>query len=153
MKAVWNAKVGYSMMMLACFSCGVTALMLAIIFFPIPLSFQFSSYLEGRPFWISVLISLVLLSISSFAKRDHGVSITVVPEGLFVCDARVGYERQDFIENKDLREVLVRRNPFFSSLIIELKEKNQRFLLCNMEFSDEFILLIRARINKRSSTS
>lgn len=146
MKAVWNAKTGYSIMMSASVSYIITSFMLAIIFFPIPLPFQLSRYMAGWPFVISVLLNLIFLSISSLAKRDHGVSITVVPEGLFFCDTRVGYERQDFVESKELRKVLVRRNPFFTSLIIELKEKNQRFRLCNMMFNDDFILSIRSLI-------
>jgi len=119
MKAIWNAKVGLGIMSWAVMSYAATTAMFALIFFPvIPLG----RYVSGWPFGISVLLSIIFFVICNFAKRDHKVSISIVPEGLSFLDEAAGYERQDLIRYEDIQSIRVRQNPFFKSLIINLKE-------------------------------
>ncbi|MGZ7457162.1 hypothetical protein ACXPVS_10235 [Pseudomonas sp. Ma2-10] len=147
MKAVWNAKVGFGIMSWAVVSYAVTTAMFTLIFFPfLPLV----SYLAGWPFGLSVLISIMFFVICNFAKRDHKVSISIVPEGLSFRDEAAGYERQDLIRYEDIQSIRVRRNPFFRSLVINLKERNQRFSLSNVLLPENFLAGMHAHIDVKS---
>jgi hypothetical protein len=147
MKAVWNAKVGFGLMSWAVASYAVTTAMFMLIFFPI---LPLVSYLAGWPFGLSILISVMFFVICNFAKRDHKVSISIVPEGLGFCDEAAGYERQDLIRYEDIQSIRVRRNPFFRSLVINLKERNQRFSLSNVLLPDNFLAGIHVHIDVKS---
>ncbi|MGW8461663.1 hypothetical protein [Pseudomonas sp. CLCA07] len=140
MQAGFDLEVGLGIMSWFCASGIVTTLLLV---FPI---LQFSGYLGLWPIGISVLVTIILGATSIFARRDHKVSISIVPEGLIFRDEAVGFHRQDLILNEEIRSVRVRRNPFFKTLIIDLKETNQRFSLSNVMLPDDFLSQIQARI-------
>ncbi len=143
MKAVWNLGVGLGVMLWAIASFILTVtLHLLLTLFPL------EPYLAGWPFAMSILLSIVFFAISVFARRDQKVSITIVPEGLVFRDDAVGYKREDLIRNEDIKSVRLRRNPFFKTLIVDLKEQNQKFSLSNVMLPDEFVAQARARIVK-----
>lgn len=110
--------------------------MFLLIFFPF---LPFVSYLAAWPFGLSVLTNIIFFVIFNFAKRDHKVSISTVPEGFLFRDEAAGYERQDFIRYEDIQSIRVRRNPLFKSIVINLKEGNQRFSLSNVLLPDSFL--------------
>lgn len=56
------------------------------------------------------------------------------------------YQRQDLIQFEKIRSIRTRRNPFFQTFIIDLKEHNQRFTLSNVLLPENFIPQIQARI-------
>ncbi len=143
MKAVWDAGVGLGIMSWAIASYILT-LTMHLILSLVPLG----RYLAGWPIGLAILLSICLFIVSRFAKRDHKVSISIVPEGLVFREDAVGYQREDLIPYEDIRSVRLRCNPFFKSLIVDLKEKNQIFSLSNVTLSDEFMKQVRARIEE-----
>ncbi|MEB0046415.1 MULTISPECIES: hypothetical protein [unclassified Pseudomonas] len=143
MRATWNPYTSLTHIYWLCGSCVVSFAMLGMIFFPYG---ALGRYVAGWPIGMSILMSIVLSVISSFSKRDHKVSISVVPQGLMFRDEAVGYKRQELILREEIHSIHVRRNPFFKSLVIELKEDNQRFFLSNAAFTDGFFDQVRAHI-------
>ncbi|MGF6397042.1 hypothetical protein ABH905_000708 [Pseudomonas frederiksbergensis] len=144
MRAVWNPYIGFTHLSWACVSYLVTFAMLGLIFFPF---LSLGRYVIGWPIGVSILVSVALSMICSFSKRDYKVSVSVVPQGLMFRDEAAGYKRQELIRREEICSVHVRRNPFFKSLVINLKEKNQRFSLSNVALTDDFLARVRAHIN------
>jgi hypothetical protein len=145
MQAVFNLKVALTIMIWARGSLIVT---LTLLFFPI---LQFRNYFGLWSIGMSILITVILYVTRSFAKRDHKVSVSIVPEGLMFRDDADGYNREDLIQFETIRSVRARRNPFFQSLIIDLKEQNQRFVLSNVLLPENFISQIEARVGGKNS--
>ncbi len=143
MRATWNPYVGFTHIYWVCISYVVATAMFGLIFFPF---FPLGRYVIGWPLVVSVLMTIVLSMICSFSKRDYKVSISVVSQGLMYRDEAVGYKRQELIRFEEIRSVHVRSNPFFKSLVIELKEKNQRFSLCNVAFTGGFVDQVNTNI-------
>ncbi|MBD9566163.1 hypothetical protein [Pseudomonas sp. PDM09] len=115
--------------------------------FPISSASKLSS---GLAIWFVSFNKHNIFAVCNFAKRDHKVSVSIIPEGLSFRDEAAGYERQDLIRYEDIQSIRVRRNPFFRSLEINLKEKNQRFSLSNVLLSDDFLAGMHARIDVKS---
>ncbi|MDD2047746.1 hypothetical protein [Pseudomonas putida] len=140
MQATFNLKTALGVMSWACGSSVVT---LILLLFP---ALQFQDYLGLWPIGLSVLVTVILFVTYSFAKRDHKVSISIIPEGLMFRDEADDYNRQELIQFDWIRSVRVRRNPFFQTLIIDLKEQGQRYTLSNVLLPENFLLHIQARI-------
>jgi len=140
MQATWNAETGFKLLFWSYASYAVTSALLALIFF------AFGS-LQGWPLGLSLLINLVLLSASTVGKRDHQVTISLKSDGLMFRDEAPGYNRQELIRFEDISTIRVRGNPFFRSLIIDLKEDNQRFALSNATLPTDFLAQAQARVN------
>lgn len=144
MQAIWNANIGLKLMSFAYISYTLTFAMLALLFFPfLPLG----HYVAGLPIGVALSLNILFFVICNFAKRDHGVSVSIVPQGLRFHDEADGYEREDLIRYEDIKSVQIRRNPFFKSLVIDLKENNQRFSLSNVALPDDFLARVHACIN------
>ena len=141
MQAIFNLKVALEIMSWACGSLVVTSILL---FFPI---LQFQNYVGLWLVGASILVTVILFVTCSFARRDHKVSISIVPEGLMFRDEADGYNRQDMIQFEKIRSIHARRNPFFQSLIIDLKEQNQQFTLSNVLLPKDFLSQVQARIS------
>lgn len=144
MQANFNLKVGLEIMSWTVASGLVTLLLLM---FPI---LQFVDHLGFWLISLSILANIILIVTSAFARRDHKVSISIVPEGLIFRDEALGFNRQDLILSEEIRSVRVRRNPFFKSLIIDLKETNQRFSLSNVSLPDYFLSQIQTRLKAQN---
>lgn len=141
MQAIFNLKVAVEIMSWFVASCIVTSLLLM---FPI---LQLVDYFGFWLIGISILLNIILCTASLFARRDHKVSISIVPEGLTFRDEAVGFNRQDLILSEEIHSIRVRRNPFFKSLIIDMKERNQRFSLSNVILPDGFVSQVQTRID------
>lgn len=143
MRATWNPYIGLAHSYWVCLSCVVTFVMIGLVFFPFG---SLGRYVMGWPIAMAMLMTVVLSMICSFSKRDHKVSVLVVPQGLMFRDEAVGFKRQELIHKEDIHSIHVRRNPFFKSFVIELKESHQRFVLSNVAFTDGFVDQVRAHI-------
>lgn len=144
MQAIFNLNVGLEVMSWTVASGLVTLLLLM---FPI------LQLVDHFGFWLislSIPANIILIGASAFARRDHKVSISIVPEGLVFRDEAPGFNRQDLIRSEVIRSVRVRRNPFFKSLIIDLKETNQRFSLSNVSRPDDFLSQIKNRLKAQN---
>ena len=144
MRAVWNPYIGVTRLYWAWVSYAVTFAMLMLTLFPF---WSLGRHVMGWPIGLSVLVSIVLSVVSSFSRRDSKVSVSLVPQGLMFRDEAVGYKQQRLIHREEVRSVHVRRNPFFRSLIITLKEKNQRFSLSNVALTEDFLARMHAHVN------
>lgn len=140
MQAKSNLKASLEIMI---WTCGSSIVTLIFLFFPI---FQFQNYFGLWPISISISVTVILFITCSFARRDHKVSISIVTEGLMFRDEADDYQRQDLIQFEKIRSIRTRRNPFFQTFIIDLKEHNQRFTLSNVLLPENFIPQIQARI-------
>jgi hypothetical protein len=149
-QATWNPAQYLSVMSWTTFSTMITSFLLALIFFPIA---NFGAYLVGWPLGLSITANIILFIASSLARRDQYVSVSLTAEGIRYADESESYRRNELLRASDIKKIRVRRNPFFKSLTIDMKEDNQRFFLSNASLTENFLAEANALINQAADNS
>ena len=135
-QATWNPAQYLSVMSWAMFSTTITSILLALIFFPFT---NLGAYLVGWPLGLSITVNIILFIASSLARRDQYVSVSLTAEGIRYTDESESYRRNELLRASDIKNIRVRRNPFFKSLTIDMKGNNQRFFLSNVSLTGTFL--------------
>lgn len=74
-------------------------------------------------------------------------------EGIRYADESESYRRNELLRASDIKKIRIRRNPFFKSLTIDMKEDNQRFFLSNASLTANFLAEANALINQAADNS
>ncbi|MGP0175258.1 hypothetical protein ACSVIJ_25745 [Pseudomonas sp. NCHU5208] len=149
-QATWNYAQYLSIMSWTMLSTTITSLQLALIFFPFT---NFGVYLTGWPLGLSITANIILFIASSLARRDQYVSVSLTAEGIRYADESESYRRNELLHASDIKKIRVRRNPFFKSLTIDMKEDNQRFFLSNVSLTENFLAEANALINQATGNA
>lgn len=89
----------------------------------------------------------MLFLVAALGRRDQHVRISLTEQGMRYDDESGAYRRQELLCAGEIKHLRVRRNPFFKSLTIDMKENNQRFFLSNVSLTDDFLVQARALLN------
>ncbi|RMH82015.1 hypothetical protein EA796_22015, partial [Pseudomonas sp. AOB-7] len=68
-------------------------------------------------------------------------------------DESESYRRNELLRASEIKKIRIRRNPFFKSLMIDMKEDNQRFFLSNTSLTENFLAEANALINQGASNA
>lgn len=94
------------------------------------------------PGW-SVACLIIMMAVGIFALmlgwRDRGVTVSLVGGGVRYFDKATGYFRDEYIPAMEIKSIKVRRGLLFKSLVINIKDSNQRYFLCNALIGRDFI--------------
>ncbi|MFH6599930.1 hypothetical protein ACEVAQ_14555 [Ectopseudomonas khazarica] len=149
-QATWNPAQYLSVMSWAMFSTTITSILLALIFFPFT---NLGAYLAGWPIGLSITVNVILFIAASLARRDQYVCVSLTAEGIRYADESESYRRNELLRASDIKKIRVRRNPFFKSLTIDMKEDNQRFFLSNVSLTENFLTEANALINQAAGNA
>ena len=135
-QATWNQVRYLSLISWAVLSTTLTSALLALIFLPFG---SLERLLLGWPLGLAFSVNVILLIAAFTAKRDQYVRVSVSEEGIRYEDEDQAYRRQELLLAGEIKSVRISRNPLFKSLIIEMKEHNQRFVLTNATIPEAFL--------------
>jgi hypothetical protein len=147
-QATWNQAQYLSVMSWAMLSAAVTSAQLVFIFFPLG---DLDEYLLGWLLGLSLVANAVLFLAAALGRRDQHVRVSLTEQGMQYDDESEAYRRQELLCAGEIKNLRVRRNPFFKSLTIDMKENNQRFFLSNVSITDDFLAQARALISAGAS--
>ena len=147
-QATWNHAQYLNVLSWALLSAAITSAQLVFIFFPFG---SVEEYLLGWPLGLSLSANVVLFIAASLGHRDQLVRVSLTDKGMQYDDESEAYRRQELLRAGEIKSVRIRRNPFFKSLSIDMKEDNQRFFLSNVSITDELLAQARALINAEAS--
>lgn len=143
-QATWNHAQYLSVQSWAMLSAAITSTLLILIFFPFS---SLEGHLIGWPLGLSLSANIVLFIAASLGRRDQKVTVSLTEQGIQYNDESEAYRRQELLRAEEIRSIRVRRNPFFKSLTIDMKENNQRFFLSNVSLTEDFLTQAQALIN------
>lgn len=143
-QATWNQVRYLSLMSWAVLSSTITSALLVLVFLPFD---SLGRLLLGWPIGLAFSVNAVLLIAAFTAKRDQYVRVSVSEEGIHYEDEDSAYRRQALLPAGEIKSVRIWRSPLFKSLIIEMNEHNQRFVLTNASIPEAFLTQARALVN------
>lgn len=143
-QAVWNQVRYLSLMSWAMLSTAITSALLALIFLPFG---GLERLLLGWPLGLALSVNAMLLIAAFTAKRDQHVRISVLEEGIRYEDEDPAYRRQELLLPGEIKSIRIWRSPLFKSLVIEMKEHNQRFVLTNATIPEALLAQAQALVS------
>lgn len=149
-QATWNHAQYLSVLSWTMFSAAVTSAQLFLVFFPFG---NLDEYVLGWPLGLSLTANVILVSASTLGRRDQYVRISLTDNGIQYDDESESYRRNELLRASDIKKIRVRRNPFFKSLTIDMKEDNQRFFLSNESLTENFLAEANALINQAADNA
>lgn len=149
-QATWNHAQYLSVLSWTMFSAAITSAQLFLIFFPFG---NLDEYVFGWPLGLSLTANAILVMASTLGRRDQHVRISLRDNGIQYDDESESYRRNELLRASDIKKIRVRRNPFFKSLTIDMKEDNQRFFLSNASLTEDFLAEANALINQAADNS
>lgn len=149
-QATWNQAQYLSVMSWTMFSAAITSAQLFLVFFPFG---SLDEYLLGWPLGLSLVANAILVIASTLGRRDQYVRVSLTDTGIQYDDESESYRRNELLLSSEIKKVSVRRNPFFKSLTIDMKENNQRLFLSNVSLTEAFLAEANALINQGASTA
>lgn len=144
-QATWNHAQYLSVLSWTMFSAVVTSAQLFLVFFPFG---NLNEYVLGWPLGLSLTANAIFVMASTLGHRDQHVRISLRDNGIQYDDESESYRRNELLRASEIKNIRVRRNPFFKSLTIDMKENNQRFFLSNASLTDNFLAEANALINQ-----
>lgn len=135
-QATWNQAQYLSVLSWTMFSAAITSAQLFLVFFPVG---RLDAYVLGWPLGLSLIANVILLIASTLGRRDQHVRVALTDKGIQYDDESESYRRTELLSACDIKKIRVRRNPFFKSLTIDMKEDNQRFFLSNASLTKDFL--------------
>ncbi len=149
-QATWNHAQYLSVLSWTMLSAAITSAQLFLVFFPFG---NLDEYVLGWPLGLSLTVNVILVIASTLGRRDQHVRVSLTDEGMQYDDESESYRRKELLRASEIKKVRVRRNPFFKSLTIDMKENNQRFFLSNVSITDDFLAGVHTLINKGTSNA
>jgi len=149
-QATWNHAQYLSVLSWTMFSAAITSAQLFLVFFPFG---DLDEYMLGWPLGLSLTANVILVIASTLGRRDQHVRISLTDNGIQYDDEAESYRRNELLRASDIKKIRVRRNPFFKSLMIDMKEDNQRFFLSNVSLTENFLAEANALINQAADNS
>ena len=149
-QATWNHAQYLSVLSWTMFSAAVTSAQLFLVFFPFG---NLDEYVLGWPLGLSLTANVILVIASTLGRRDQYVRISFTDNGIQHDDESESYRRNELLRASDIKKIRVRRNPFFKSLTIDMKEDNQRFFLSNVSLIENFLAEANALINQAADNA
>ncbi|MFI8610907.1 hypothetical protein ACIGFL_21665 [Pseudomonas sp. NPDC077649] len=147
-QATWNHAQYLSVLSWTMLSAAITSAQLFLVFFPFG---NLDEYVLGWPLGLSLTVNVILVIASTLGRRDQYVRVSLTDNGIQYDDESESYRRKELLRASEIKKIRVRRNPFFKSLTIDMKENNQRFFLSNVSITDDFLAGVQALINKGTS--
>lgn len=147
-QATWNHAQYLSVLSWTMLSSAITSAQLFLLFFPFG---NMDEYVLGWPLGLSLTANAILVIASALGRRDQHVRVSLTDNGIQYDDESESYRRKELLQANEIKKIRVRRNPFFKSLTIDMKENNQRFFLSNVSITDDFLAGVQALINKGTS--
>jgi hypothetical protein len=147
-QATWNHAQYLSVLSWTMLSAAITSAQLFLVFFPFG---NLDEYVFGWPLGLSLTANAILVIASTLGRRDQYVRVSLTDNGIQYDDESESYRRKELLRANEIKKIRVRRNPFFKSLTIDMKENNQRFFLSNVSITDDFLAGVQALINKGTS--
>ena len=147
-QATWNHAQYLSVLSWTMLSSAITSAQLFLVFFPFG---NMDEYVLGWPLGLSLTANAILVIASALGRRDQHVRVSLTDNGIQYDDESESYRRKELLQANEIKKIRVRRNPFFKSLTIDMKENNQRFFLSNVSITDDFLASVQALINNRTS--
>ncbi|EWC43003.1 hypothetical protein [Stutzerimonas stutzeri] len=147
-QATWNHAQYLSVLSWTMLSSAITSAQLFLVFFPFG---NMDEYVLGWPLGLSLTANAILVIASALGRRDQHVRVSLTDNGIQYDDESESYRRKELLQANEIKKIRVRRNPFFKSLTIDMKENNQRFFLSNVSITDDFLAGVQALINKGTS--
>ncbi|MBK3866557.1 hypothetical protein GFL09_02420 [Pseudomonas stutzeri] len=147
-QATWNHAQYLSVLSWTMLSSAITSAQLFLVFFPFG---NMDEYVLGWPLGLSLTANAILVIASALGRRDQHVRVSLTDNGIQYDDESEPYRRKELLQANEIKKIRVRRNPFFKSLTIDMKENNQRFFLSNVSITDDFLAGVQALINKGTS--
>lgn len=149
-QATWNHAQYLSVLSWTMFSAAITSAQLFLVFFPFG---NLDEYVFGWPLGLSLTANAILVMASTLGRRDQHVRISLRDNGIQYDDESESYRRNELLRASDIKKIHVRRNPFFKSLTIDMKEDNQRFFLSNVSLTENFLAEANALINQAAGNA
>ncbi|MGE8450273.1 MAG: hypothetical protein ACN6OP_06515 [Pseudomonadales bacterium] len=149
-QATWNHAQYLSVLSWTMFSAAITSAQLFLVFFPFG---NLDEYVFGWPLGLSLTANAILVMASTLGRRDQHVRISLRDNGIQYDDESESYRRNELLRASDIKKIRVRRNPFFKSLTIDMKEDNQRFFLSNVSLTENFLAEANALINQAAGNA
>lgn len=149
-QATWNHAQYLSVLSWTMLSAAITSAHLFLVFFPFG---NLDEYVLGWPLGLSLTANVILVIASTLGRRDQHVRISLTDNGIQYDDESESYRRKELLRASEIKKVRIRRNPFFKSLTIDMKDNNQRFFLSNVSITDDFLAGAHALINKVTSNA
>ncbi|WAJ37525.1 hypothetical protein OU800_23485 [Pseudomonas sp. GOM7] len=144
-QATWNHAQYLSVLSWTMFSAAITSAQLFLVFFPFG---NLDEYVLGWPLGLSLTANAILVIASTLGRRDQYVRISLTDNGIQYADESESYRRNELLRASEIKKIRVRRNPFFKSLMIDMKENNQRFFLSNASITENFLAEANALIKQ-----
>lgn len=144
-QATWNHAQYLSVLSWAMFSAAITSAQLFLVFFPFG---SLDEYVLGWPLGLSLTANAILAIASTLGRRDQYVRVSLTNNGIQYDDESESYRRNELLLASEIKQIHTRRNPFFKSLTIDMKEDNQRFFLSNASFTENFLAEANALIKQ-----
>lgn len=107
----------------------------------------------GGPLGLSLTANAILAIASTLGRRDQHVRVSLTGNGIQYDDESESYRRNELLLASEIKKIRARRNPFFKSLTIDMKEDNQRFFLSNAAFTENFLAEANALIKQGTSNA
>lgn len=106
--------------------------------------------MRGWPLGLSLTANVILAIASTLGRREQHVRGSLTGSGIQYDDESESYLRNERLLASEIKKIRTRRNPFFKSLTIDMKEDNQRFFLSNASFTKNFLAEANALIKQGS---
>lgn len=149
-QATWNHAQYLSVLSWTMFSAAITSAQLFLVFFPFG---NLDEYVLGWPLGLSLTANAILVIASTLGRRDQHVRVSLTDNGIQYDDESESYRRNELLRASEIKKIRIRRNPFFKSLTIDMKEDNQRFFLSNTSLTENFLAEANALINQGASNA
>ena len=149
-QATWNHAQYLSVLSWTMFSAAITSAQLFLVFFPFG---NLDEYVFDWSLGLSLTANAILVMASTLGRRDQHVRISLRDNGIQYDDESESYRRNELLRASDIKKIRVRRNPFFKSLTIDMKEDNQRFFLSNVSLTENFLAEANALINQAAGNA
>lgn len=132
------------------FSAAIRIAQLFLVFFPFG---SLNEYVLGWPLGLSLTANAILAIASTLGRRDQHVRVSLTGNGIQYDDESESYRRNELLLASEIKKIRTRRNPFFKSLTIDMKEDNQRFCLSNASFTENFLAEANTLIKQGTSNA
>ncbi|MDG1579887.1 hypothetical protein [Pseudomonas sp. GOM6] len=149
-QATWNHAQYLSVLSWTLSSAAITSAQLFLVFFPFG---SLDEYVLGWPLGLSLTANVILAIASTLGRRDQHVRVSLTDNGIQYDDESESYRRTELLSASDIKKIRARRNPFFKSLTIDMRENNQRFFLSNVSLTETFLAEANALINRNAGNA